>query len=156
MPAEFAVIPVKKHTIGRLATIFKLPNPIMVASHESPQIEITLKILRTSRRDVIKSAYTTLNGRKFDWNKTPMAPDHNSWLCIIGDPHVSLVRSRSSEPTNSIPSLAFLPQNYHSRLSQLSSDILRQFQFSGEYLRSTLVDHAVSFTAFIYLLKTQS
>ena len=39
-----------------------------------PQIEATLNILQTPRIDSSKSAYEALNGRKFDWNRTPLAP----------------------------------------------------------------------------------
>ena len=39
-----------------------------------PHIEITLSILQILRVDPKKSVYEAFNGRKFNWNQTPLAP----------------------------------------------------------------------------------
>ena len=71
--AEPAVKLAKCHTITHLATIG--PNyPIQLWCKFIAQIEITLNILQTWRVDPRKSAYGALNGRKFDWNRTPLTP----------------------------------------------------------------------------------
>ena len=73
LAAEPAVKSTKYHTVAHLATID--PNcPIQLWCKFIPQIEITLNILRTSRVDPKKSACEALNGKKFDWNRTPLAP----------------------------------------------------------------------------------
>ena len=70
--AEPAVKTAKYHLISHLATLD--PNcPIQLWSQMLPQIEDTLNMLRTSRRDNKITAYEELHGL-FDWNKTPLRP----------------------------------------------------------------------------------
>ena len=70
--AEPAVKTAKYHLISHLATLD--PNcPIQLWSKMLPQIEDTLNMLRTSRRDNKITAYEELHG-PFDWNRTPLAP----------------------------------------------------------------------------------
>ena len=60
---------------GHKPTLHVLDNcPIQLWCKFIPQFEITLDILRTSRVDPTKSACRALNGKKFDWNRTPSAP----------------------------------------------------------------------------------
>ena len=71
--AEPAVKCVKYHTIASFATLD--PDcPIQLWCRFMDQVEITMNLLRTSRRDNNKSAYEDFHNRKFDWNRTPMAP----------------------------------------------------------------------------------
>jgi len=63
----------KYHTIDTLCTID--PScPVQLWDRFVPQIEATLNIMRTSQIDKTKSAYEALNGKRFDWNKTPLTP----------------------------------------------------------------------------------
>ena len=70
--AEPAVKSTKYYTLANFATLD--PNfPIQLWCKFTKQIETTLNILRTSRRDNSKSAYHNFHNKKFDWNKTPLA-----------------------------------------------------------------------------------
>ena len=73
LAAEPAVKLITYHSIAHLTTID--PNcPIQLWCKFISQIEITLNILQTSKVDPKKSAYKALNGKKFNWNSTPLAP----------------------------------------------------------------------------------
>ena len=70
--AEPAVKTAKYHFIASLATVS--PNcPLQIWCQFLPQVEMTLNMLRTSRRDPSKSAHDALEG-DFDFNRTPLAP----------------------------------------------------------------------------------
>jgi len=87
--AEVAVKTAKYHFIASLATV--APEcPLQLWCSFLPQVETSLNLLRTSRRNPMKSAYGDLHGA-FDYNKTPMVPigtlavvyedpdDHGTW-----------------------------------------------------------------------------
>ena len=91
---EPAVKTSKYHTISVLCTIDKR-CPIQVWDKFIPQIQDTLNMLQTSRRDPTISAYEELNS-EFDYNKTPTTilgtrvsvfdNDHPTWA-----PHSEIV-----------------------------------------------------------------
>ena len=70
--AESAIATFKEHFILALATVDK-DCPLQLWDDFLPQVELTLNLLRFSRRDPTKSANEEVNG-KFDYNKTPLAP----------------------------------------------------------------------------------
>jgi hypothetical protein len=70
--AERAIATFKEHFISALATVDK-NCPLQLWDDFLPQVELTLNLLRFSRRDPTKSANEEVNG-KFDYNKTPLAP----------------------------------------------------------------------------------
>jgi hypothetical protein len=70
--AERAIATFKEHFISALATVDK-DCPLQLWDEFLPQVELTLNLLRFSRRDPTKSANEEVNG-KFDYNKTPLAP----------------------------------------------------------------------------------
>ena len=81
--AERAIATFKDHFIASLATLD--PScPIQLWDEFLPQVELTLNMLRFSRRATNKSAHEELAG-KFDWNKTPLAPIGTKSL-IFDDP----------------------------------------------------------------------
>ena len=69
--AEMGVKTSKYHLISSLATVAK-SSPLQLWCQYMPQIEMTLIMLRTCRRDPTISAYESLNG-PFNYNKTPLA-----------------------------------------------------------------------------------
>ena len=75
----------KNHFIASLATV--LPNcPLQVWCYFMPKVQMTLNMLRTSRRDPTLSAHTVLEGL-FDWNRTPLAPI-GTLIVVYDDPSV--------------------------------------------------------------------
>ena len=70
--AEMGVKTGKYHLISSLATVAK-SSPLQLWCQYMPQIEMTLNMLRTCKRDPTISAYEALNG-PFDYNKTPLVP----------------------------------------------------------------------------------
>jgi hypothetical protein len=68
--AEPAVKTAKYHMISCLATV-DINCPLQLWDKFCPQIQDSLNMLRTSRRNPAISAYEELNGA-FDYNKTPM------------------------------------------------------------------------------------
>ena len=70
--AERAIQTFKNHFLAGLATVDKA-FPLQLWCYLLVQAEMTLNMLRTSRKDSTKSAYEELEG-KFDYNKTPLAP----------------------------------------------------------------------------------
>merc|ERR1711884_396457 len=70
--AERAIQTFKNHFLAGLATVDKT-FPLQLWCYLLVQAEMTLNMLRTSRKDPTKSAYEELEG-KFDYNKTPLAP----------------------------------------------------------------------------------
>ena len=66
--AEPAIKNLKYHALELFATLD--PNcPIQLWDEFTEQIEITLDLLRTSRRNKNKSAYHNFHNKQFDWNK---------------------------------------------------------------------------------------
>ena len=70
--AERAIQTVKNHLIAGLCTVHKL-FPMQLWCELLQQCEITLNLLRASRRNPKLSAYAILEG-EFNFNKTPLAP----------------------------------------------------------------------------------
>ncbi len=70
--AERAIQTVKNHLIAGLCTVHKL-FPMQLWCKLLHQCEITLNLLRASRRNPKLSAYAILEG-EFNFNKTPLAP----------------------------------------------------------------------------------
>ena len=70
--AEPAVKSTKYHTIAHFSTLDP-ECPVQLWCKMLEQVEDTLNLLRTSRRNPKILAYEELNG-PFDWNKTPIAP----------------------------------------------------------------------------------
>ena len=69
--AETAVKAATYHLIAALATVY--PSfPLHLWDRFLPQVELTLNLLRTSRKDKTKAAYFEMEGH-FDFNKTPLA-----------------------------------------------------------------------------------
>ena len=62
----------KYHTIAGLATVY-ITCPLRLWCEFVPQLQDTLNMMRTSRRNSNISAYEDMEG-VFDWNKTPLAP----------------------------------------------------------------------------------
>ena len=80
--AEHSYKAIKYHTVATLCTV----NPaclIQLWDRFMPKIEATLNIVRTSRIVSIKSVYEVLNGQKFGWNRTPLAPVGQQALTFI-------------------------------------------------------------------------
>ena len=71
--AERAIQTFKNHFISGLCCSDS-EFPLQLWDQLTEQAEITLNLLRPSRRDPSKSAYEDLNGEPFDFNKTPLAP----------------------------------------------------------------------------------
>ena len=71
--AERAIQTFKNHFISGLCCSDS-EFPLQLWDQLTEQAEITLNLLRPSRRDPSKSAYEDLNGAPFDFNKTPLAP----------------------------------------------------------------------------------
>ena len=69
--AERAIQTVKNHLIAGLCTVHKL-FPMQLWCELLQQCEITLNLLRASRRNPKLSAYAILEG-EFNFNKTPLA-----------------------------------------------------------------------------------
>ena len=70
--AEPAVKAVKYHTIAGLATV-DITCLLRLWCKFVPQIQDTMNMVRTSRRNSSISAYKDMEG-PFDWNRTPIAP----------------------------------------------------------------------------------
>jgi hypothetical protein len=70
--AERAIATFKEHFISALATVNK-DCLLQLWDNFLPHVELTLKLLRFSQRDLTKSANKEVNG-KFDYNKTLLAP----------------------------------------------------------------------------------
>jgi hypothetical protein len=81
--AERAIATFKDHFIAHLATMDPA-CPIQLWDEFLPQVELTLNMLRFSRRTQHKSAHEELSG-KFNWNATPLAPLGTKSL-IFDDP----------------------------------------------------------------------
>ncbi|KAL7538190.1 hypothetical protein ACHAXR_008359, partial [Thalassiosira sp. AJA248-18] len=79
--AEPAVKTVKAHFKSALATLDK-NCPLQLWDKFLPQVQDTLNMLRTSRRNAKISAYEEMEGA-FDYNKTPMAPLGTKALAYI-------------------------------------------------------------------------
>ena len=71
--AEHGYKAAKYHVIATLCTIDPV-CPVQLLDRFVSQNEATLNIMRTSRIDSTTSAYEALDGWKFDWNRTPLAP----------------------------------------------------------------------------------
>ena len=71
--AERAIQTFKNHFISGLCST-DTDWPIQLWDQLTPQAEITLNLVRTSRMDPTKSAYHLFHGKQYDWNKYPMAP----------------------------------------------------------------------------------
>lgn len=71
--AERAIQTFKNHFISGLCCTDS-EFPLQLWDQLTEQAEITLNLLRTSRRDPSKSAYEDLHGEPFDFNRTPLAP----------------------------------------------------------------------------------
>jgi hypothetical protein len=69
--AEHAIATFKEHFISALATVDK-DCLLQLWDNFLPQVELTLNLLRVSRKDPTKSANEEVNG-KFDYNKMPLA-----------------------------------------------------------------------------------
>jgi len=83
--AERAITTFKEHFISALATVDK-DCPLQLWDDFLPQVELTLNLLRFLQRDTTKSANEEVN-RKFDYNKTPLAPLGTKGL-VYEDPTV--------------------------------------------------------------------
>ena len=70
--AERAIQTFKNHFLAVLASV-DAGFPLQLWCYLLVQAEMTLNMLRTSRRNPSISAYESLNG-KFDYNKNPLAP----------------------------------------------------------------------------------
>jgi hypothetical protein len=70
--AEHEIATFKEHFIAALATV-DAHYPLPLWDEFLPQVELTLNMLRFSRRDPKKSANQEVYGT-FDFNKTPLAP----------------------------------------------------------------------------------
>ena len=81
---ERAIATFKDHFIASLSTVDPT-CPIQLWDEFLPQVELTLNMLRMSRRTRSRSAHAELAG-KFDWTKTPIAPLGTKSL-IFDDPH---------------------------------------------------------------------
>ena len=79
--AETAVKTAKYHLLAALATVDPA-CPLQVWDEFIPQVQDTLNMLRTSRRNSKISAYQDMKG-VFDFNKTPMAPLGTKGLAYI-------------------------------------------------------------------------
>ena len=83
--AERAIATFKEHFITALTTVNK-DCPLQLWDEFLPQVELTLNLLRFSRRDPNKSANEEVNGF-FDFNKMPIAPLGTKGL-VYEDPAV--------------------------------------------------------------------
>jgi hypothetical protein len=83
--AERAIATFKEHFLSALATVDK-DCPLQLWDNFLPQVELTLNLIRFSRRDPTKLANKEVNG-KFDYNKTPLAPLGTKGL-VYDDPTV--------------------------------------------------------------------
>jgi hypothetical protein len=83
--AKRAIATFKEHFISALATVDK-DCPLQLWDNFLLQVELTLNLIRFSRRDPTKLANEERNG-KFDYNKTPLAPLGTKGL-VYDDPMV--------------------------------------------------------------------
>ena len=79
--AEPAVKAAKYHTIAGLATV-NITCPLRLWCKFVPQIQDTMNMVRTSRRNSSISAYEDMEGA-FDWNRTPLAPLGSKAVVIV-------------------------------------------------------------------------
>jgi hypothetical protein len=70
--AEWAIATFKEHFIAALAIVYT-HCPLQLWDEFLPQVELTLNMLRFSRRNPNRSANQEVYG-SFDLNKTPLAP----------------------------------------------------------------------------------
>ena len=91
--AEIVVKTGKYHLISSLATVAK-SIPLQLWFQYMPQIEITLNILRTCRRDPAISTSKALNGL-FDYSKTPLVPIESPAVLILAALDGTGVKSKS-------------------------------------------------------------
>ena len=100
--AERAIATFKDHFVAALATL-DINCPLQLWDEFIFQVQATLNMLRTSRRNETVSAYEELCG-PFDFNKTPLAPLGTKALTLMTQnfgqhlPHTALMDIMSGQP----------------------------------------------------------
>jgi len=123
--AETAVKAVKYHMLAALATIDPT-CPLQLWDKFLPQIQDTLNLLRTSRRDSSVSAYQEMEG-DFDFNKTPMAILGLRALAYV-DPTI-----RAAWEPHALDAIYVSSCKQHYRLLEFWIDKTKNYRTSGTY-----------------------
>jgi hypothetical protein len=120
--AERAIATFKEHFIAALATV-DIHCPLQLWDEFLPQVELTLNMLRFSRRNPNRSANQEVYG-SFDFNKTPLAPLGTRAL-IYDDP-----ASRASWAPHATDGYYVGPASNHYRCLRFYIPATRSFRFS--------------------------
>ena len=120
--AERAIATFKEHFIAALATV-DAHCPLQLWDEFLPQVELTLNMLRFSRRDPKKSANQEVYGT-FDFNKTPLAPIGTKAL-MYDDP-----ASRASWASHATNGFYVGPAPDHYQCLRFYIPATRRFRFS--------------------------
>jgi len=123
--AERAIATFKEHFIALLATV-EMHCPLQLWDAFLPQVELTLNMLRFSRRNPNKSANQEVYG-SFDFNKTPLAPLGTRALIYDGP------ASRASWAPHATDGYYMGPASNHYRCLQFYIPAMRHFCFSDTW-----------------------
>ena len=123
--AETAVKAAKYHLLAALATVDP-QCPTQLWDKFLPQVELTLNLLCTSRRDATRSVYYELEG-EYDFNRTPMSVIGSRALAYV-DPTVRAAWEPHALDTFYV---SICPQHY--RLLEFFIDKTKNCRTSGTY-----------------------
>ena len=123
--AERAIATFKEHFVAALATI-DMNCPLQLWDEFLPQVELTLNLLRFSRRNPLISANNELYG-PFDFGKTPLAPLETKNL-IYDDPAV-----RASWAPHATDGYYVGPATDHYRCLRFYIPTTRRFRFADTW-----------------------
>jgi hypothetical protein len=123
--AERAIATFKEHLIAGLSTVDKL-CPLQLWDEFLPQVELTLNLLRFSRRNPRISANEEVYGA-FDFNKTPLAPLGTKALVYDGP------ESRASWAPHATDGYYVGPAPNHYRCLRFYIPNTRRFRFSDTW-----------------------
>ena len=115
----------KEHFITALATV-DMHCPLQLWDEFLPQVELTLNMLRFSRRNPNKSANQEVYGN-FDFNKTPLAPLGTKAL-VYDDP-----AARASWAPHATDGYYVGPASNHYRCLRFYIPATRRFRFSDTW-----------------------
>ena len=123
--AERAIATFKEHFVAALATV-DMNCPLQLWDEFLPQVELTLNLLRFSRRNPLISANNELYG-PFDFGKTPLAPLGTKAL-IYDDPAV-----RASWAPHATDGYYVGPATDHYRCLRFYIPTTRRFRFADTW-----------------------
>ena len=123
--AERAIATFKEHFIAALATV-DMHCPLQLWDEFLQQVELTLNMLRFSRRNPNKSANQEVYGN-FDFNKTPLAPIGTKAL-VYDDP-----AARASWAPHATDGYYVGPASNHYRCLRFYIPTTRRFRFADTW-----------------------